>query len=113
MIVPGVNAVVDVLRDAASGDADGFGDEVETGSTAVLTGVPAFIFEESQQQPVDGDLRVIRMVRGRVAAGTDVRVGDRLRDGAGAVYSVTTVTEPQLGMNRPPLYRRLELMRSS
>lgn len=112
-VVPGANALVDVLRDSVADDVDEYGDPMETvsGST-VLTGVPMAIFEESQRVPVDGDLRTVRVVRGRAPAGTDVRPGDRLQDADGALFSVTAVVEQKLNINRP-LYVRVELVRTS
>lgn len=127
MSVPGANTLVDVFRDADADapavdrDVDAWGDDVDTprddvpgGSTdePFLSGVVAAIFVQQERVPVDGDLRTVLTVSGRVEPGTDVRRGDRLVDSDGAAYSVNYATEPKLGPNRP-LYVHLDLTRVS
>jgi hypothetical protein len=91
--------VGDVLRDADTTDHNALGDEVE-GNDVHLAGVDVAITELTQQVPTtEGDLRTRHVVVGWIAAGTDVRRGDRIRVPTGGgptevVYTVDAVTQP-------------------
>jgi NADPH-dependent glutamate synthase beta subunit-like oxidoreductase len=68
-----------------------FGDEADVG-TVVAVGVPFAIMPASQRstRSVDARPQEVEYFRGRGPAGTDVRVGDQLRDEVSlALYIVT------------------------
>lgn len=109
-----VYASVDVLRDADTADRNDLGDEIETGGPH-LAGVDAAITETTQKVPTtDGDLRTAHVLVGWMAAGTDVRRGDRIRVPAGApdgvIYGVEAVTQP---LRTGLLDMRLDLTRTT
>ena len=114
------NTTVDVLRDTdADGptqDVDEFGDEVETGgntpSAVVYAGEPALIVEKTVRGVVDSDGREIRLPMAHLRPDITVRVGDRLRDASGALYSVDKVSQQRFSPTRL-LDVRLELTRTS
>lgn len=92
--------VGDVLRDADQTDVNDLGDQVE-GNDVHLAGVDVAITELTQQVPTtEGDLRTRHVVVGWLAAGTDVRRGDRIRVHDAAeladrtIYGVDAVTQP-------------------
>lgn len=79
---------VDVLRGTTT---NAYGDTVDADTPVPgLTGLPASIIERSQRvhAPKDGQDRIVRIVKGRMANGTAVRKGDRLRDATGVVYII-------------------------
>lgn len=61
-------------------------------------GLPAAIRERTSRVSggASGQPRVVRVVSGQVGSGTDVRIGDRLRDDThgGVIYTVENVTDP-------------------
>jgi hypothetical protein len=67
-----------------------FGDEVDA-ATVVQSGLQLALMPVRQAGTRSADARPqeVEYFRGRMPAGTDVRVGDRLQDAAGAVYLVT------------------------
>lgn len=103
---------VDVFRDTVTTDRDEFGDDVETVNPPVHVGVPVWISEQEQRIPVDGDLRLVKVLLGRAAGGTDIRAGDRLRSAGGDWFAVTSATQPGWSRFRPPDLR-LELTRTT
>lgn len=72
------NRTVAVLRGEATDD---YGDPVDV-DTSVATGLPASIVERSRRvfDPASDRTQIVRYWTGRLPAGTDVRVGDRLQD---------------------------------
>jgi hypothetical protein len=79
---------VSVLRGSAT---TVFGDESDSG-TVVATGVPVSILPASQRSTRSADARPqeVEYLRARTPAGTDIRVGDQLRDESSlALYVVT------------------------
>lgn len=79
---------VDVLRGTAP---DEFGELVDVDTPVPgLTGLPASIIERSQRVhgPKNSEDRIIRIIKGRLANGTPVLKGDRLRDAAGVIYII-------------------------
>jgi len=65
--------------------------------TVASSGVPAAIRERTSRVSggATGQPRVVRVVSGQVRSGTDVRIGDRLRDDThGVIYTVENVTDP-------------------
>src|SRR4051812_25658429 len=74
---------------------DDYGDTVDDDTTPIRTGVPVSLLEQTNTViPADGSTpSVVRYVAGRVAAGTDIKDGDRLLDErAGAKYAVDFVS---------------------
>jgi hypothetical protein len=127
VIPPRLAQPVDVYRDAdaaappSSRDRDEFGDELETPRDAVpggstdepyLTAVPMWIAEQDQRIPVDDDLRLVRLLLARVAGGTDIRPGDRLRTADDQWFAVTSARQPKWSRFRLPDLR-LELSRTT
>lgn len=104
--------VVDIFRDADDTDADQYGDETETGTDPLTSGVPASIIEQTRRAPdtTSGDLVPVSALVGRVGGDVDVRKGDRLRDRDGAFYAVLSVRQPQSPIGQ--LDRVLELRRT-
>jgi hypothetical protein len=92
---------------------DGYGDEQDT-DTAVATGIPASLTEQSRRVTTRDDPtpRIVRYAIARVAAGTDVRDQDRVRDErTGAVYIVdspSSMANPALAVDL-----RLDLRRTT
>lgn len=75
---------------------DGFGDVVDTG-TAVATGVPMSILEQSRSRQVPAEERYGAQTRftGRCASTVDVRAEDQVEDqDTGTVYVVDDVYAP-------------------
>lgn len=100
----------DVLRDADTGDRDGFGDETETPGPPVYEAIPVAIIERTQRRPdpTSGEMVTVTYLVGRCAGHLDVRTGDRLKDlGDGMVYAVRAVSRPQNPART--LDKRLEL----
>lgn len=66
--------------------------------TVATAGLPAAIRERTSRVSggATGQPRVVRTVAGQVRSGTDVRIGDRLRDDThgGVIYTVENVTDP-------------------
>ena len=83
-----------VLRGTST---DTYLDTVATATVAVA-GLPAAIRERTSRVSggATGQPRVVRVVAGQVQSGTDVRVGDRLRDDThgGVIYTIENVTDP-------------------
>lgn len=90
-----------------------YGDEQDT-DTAVATGIPASLTEQSRRVTTRDDPtpRIISYAIARVAAGTDIRDQDRVRDErTGAVYIVdapSSMTNPALAVDL-----RLDLRRTT
>lgn len=65
----------------------------------VATGLPASIVEASRRtwDKATQTPRVVRVLTGLLGSGSDVQVGDRLRDDSngGLLYVVKTVTQPR------------------
>ena len=81
-------ATVSVLRGTQT---SAFGDEVDA-DTIVQTGVPIGIMPARQAATRSASDRSqeVEYSRGRVSAGTDIRMGDRLQDeGSAYIYVVT------------------------
>ncbi|MET8848053.1 hypothetical protein [Amycolatopsis sp. NPDC004625] len=86
-----------------SADPD-YGDPVPNNSAPLYTNVLAAIEEKratfwdhASQTP-----RVVRSVLGTVPSTTDIKTGDRIRDGkTGALYVVLNVTRPQQAGREP------------
>jgi len=81
---------VDVLRGTTT---NAFGDVVDADTVVPgMTGLAASIIEQRQKvhAPKDSPAqdRIVRVFKGRMQRGLDVRKGDRLRDAAGAVYLI-------------------------
>jgi len=81
---------VDVLRGTTTNT---FGDTVDADTVVPgMTGLPASIIEQRQKVHAPKDSpsqdRIVRVFKGRMANGLDVRKGDRLRDAAGTVYII-------------------------
>jgi len=81
---------VDVLRGTTT---NAFGDVVDADTVVPgMTGLAASIIEQRQKvhAPKDSPAqdRIVRVFKGRMQRGLDVRKGDRLRDAVGAVYIV-------------------------
>jgi len=82
---------VSILRGTTT---DAFGDEQDT-DTAIATGVPASLTEQSRRVTTRDDPtpRIVRYAVARVVAGTDVTDQDRVRDErTGAIYIVDAVS---------------------
>lgn len=103
------NATVSILRGTTT---DAYGDTVDV-ATAVATGITASIIEQRHlsTNPVDGTVRQVRYVTGRVPAGTDVRVGDRLKDEATLVVYIVDGAPHQPGNAMRTNDIRLDLRR--
>lgn len=108
-----VMTTVDILRDTDATDRNDLGDPIDTGGVIPdeRVGVPASIVERYEVEPTDRDLRTVGQWVGWVPAGTDVRIGDRVRDTTeGFVYRVENITQPvQLALRE----LRLDLVRAS
>lgn len=116
-----MRTTVDIWRDTDTTDTNDLGDPVDSPATPPpeRSGVEASIVEVSQVLPTDTDLRTLSTWVGWVAAGTDVRRGDRLKvvqpsDGGhppvGALFRVEGVTQPvEFGLRE----QRLELARTT
>lgn len=92
---------------------DAYGDEQDT-NTAVHTGIPASIVEQTRRTSTRDDPtpRVIRYAVGRVTAGTDITDQDRLLDErTGVVYIVEAVSSMTSAAVAADL--RLELRRTT
>jgi hypothetical protein len=101
---------VSILRGTTT---DAYGDEQDT-DTAIATGVPAALTEQSRRVTTRDDPtpRTVRYAVARLPAHTDVTDQDRLRDErTGAVYIVDAVS----GMTNPAFEvdRRLDLRRTT
>lgn len=87
---------VDVLRGSTTDD---YADPVDDNTgQPVLAGLACSLMERTRRvfNPVDGTPRIVRYVVGRVPHGTDVQVGDRLRDtGDRTLYMVESIDQPQ------------------
>jgi hypothetical protein len=71
-----------------------WGDEIDT-NTAVHTGIPASLVEQSRRVTTRDDPtpRIVRYAVGRVTAGTDITDQDRIKDErTGAIYIVDAVS---------------------
>lgn len=101
---------VSVLRGTTT---DAYGDEQDT-STAVYTGIPASLTEQSRRVTTRDDPtpRIVRYAVARVPADTDVTDQDRVLDErTGAKYivdAVSSMTNPALAVDR-----RLDLRRTT
>jgi hypothetical protein len=101
---------VSILRGTSE---DAWGDEQDT-DTAVYTGIPASLIEQSRRVTTRDDPtpRIVRYAVARVPADTDVTDQDRLRDErTGATYivdAVSVMTNPALAVDR-----RLDLRRTT
>lgn len=87
------NTTISVLRGTTT---DEFGD-VKDGSTAVHTGIPASLIEQSRQAytPDSTTPRVVRTSVCRVGPDKDVLEDDRIKDEkTGAIYIVLSVSQP-------------------
>lgn len=111
-MIAGATTVVELWRDTDPNDSDGYGDDTETGTDPLYTGIPASIVEVSQRapDPAAGDLVNVSALVGRVGSLVDVQEGDRLKDRDGTWYSVLRVHQPQSPV--VVLDKRLELSRS-
>lgn len=92
------------------------GDEVDVTGVATYLNIPASIIEQSRAVGRrDSDLpRIVREVTGGMPHGTDVRVGDRLRDQAsGIFYVVDAARQPARPRSLPPADIVLDLRRVS
>lgn len=81
---------VSVLRGTTTDD---YGDELDT-DTVVASGIPASVLEQSRTvfDQATSTPMVVHTITGRVTRGTDIRLGDRLRDeNTGQVYMVQNV----------------------
>jgi len=101
---------VSILRGTTT---DAFGDEQDT-DTAIATGVPASLTEQSRRVTTRDDPtpRIVRYAVARLPARTDVTDQDRIRDErTGAIYIVDAVS----GMANPAFEvdRRLDLRRTT
>jgi hypothetical protein len=111
------NTTVDVLRDADATDTDEWDDPTETDGPAVVEGMPISISEQvtrvwdgtTTPGVTSPDTRVLRYNVGRAPHGADVRVGDRLREPDGTVWSVAQTFPVRSSLLAPDL--RLELVR--
>jgi hypothetical protein len=74
------------------GDPAGVYAEVATGLPASITETSRRTWDKAAQTP-----RTVRVLSGLLGSGTDVRVGDRLRDDSnnGLLYVVKAVTQPR------------------
>lgn len=72
------NTTVSVLRGTTT---DAFGDPADT-ATVVASGITASIVEQGKTvtTKVDGMVRQVRRIVGRLPAGTDIQSGDRIKD---------------------------------
>ncbi len=101
---------VSILRGTTT---DVWGDGQDT-DTAVYTGIPASLIEQSRRVTTRDDPtpRIVRYAVARVPADTDVTDQDRLRDErTGATYivdSVSAMTNPAIAVDR-----RLDLRRTT
>lgn len=112
-MIAGATTVVELWRDTDPDDSDGYGDDTETGTDPLYTGIPASIIEQSQRapDPGSGDLVNVAALVGRVGSLVDVREGDRLHDPAtDEWYAVQRVHHPQSPVM--VLDKRLELSRA-
>lgn len=102
---------VSILRGVSTND---YGDEVDE-PTPLHTRVPASIIEQSRRTylPAEGATRVVRSVRCRLTAGTDVLKGDRIQDEqTNAVYVVNDLNDsPGSPVHMPDIV--LELSRTT
>lgn len=79
---------------------DEFGDEIDLDQEAgadAQTRIPASLIETTKQSSTDasGTPRVIRTCVARLPAGTDITVGDRLRnENTGRLYRIDSITQP-------------------
>lgn len=73
------NRTVAVLRGETT---DVYGDPADDNSTPVARGVPASIVEQSRRvfDPSSDRVQIIRFWTGRLPAGTQLQIGDRLQD---------------------------------
>lgn len=102
--------LVDVHRDADTGDSDGYGDATETPGPPVYEGIPFSIIEQTQRapDPTSGSLVPVTALIGRCGAEHDVRTGDRVQDRKdGAWYAVLQMSHPHSPAGT--LDRRFEL----
>lgn len=81
---------VDVLRGTTVNE---WGDTVDADTVVPgLVNLPASIIEQRQKVHAPKDVpaqdRIVRIFKGRMQHGLDVRKGDRLRDATGAIYLV-------------------------
>lgn len=76
----------------ARGDSASVYNQIATGLPASIVESSRRTFDRATQTP-----RTIRVISGLVASGTDVVIGDRIRDdtNGGILYVVKTVTQPR------------------
>jgi hypothetical protein len=85
---------VSVYRGTTTND---YGDQVDTTTTPVYTGVPASLIQTSRRQrnPSSGEVRIVHTVRGRLPSNRTVLKGDRLKDErTGRFLVIEEVNEP-------------------
>lgn len=102
------NTTVTILRGVT---VDSFGDQADT-ARVVAKEVTASIIEQGKTvtTAVDGSVRQVRRIIGRLPAGTDIRSTDRIRDErTGRVYLVDSDVEPENAVRRNDI--RLDLRR--
>jgi hypothetical protein len=91
-------------------EVDGYADTVDDNTAPVATGVPVAVREQTRRvwNHTTATPRVVRTIAGRVAAGTDIRAGDRLvNEQTAAVYLVDAVGEPADTATNVDLYLEL------
>ncbi|MEC3974740.1 hypothetical protein [Amycolatopsis sp. H20-H5] len=96
---------------ATTQDPD-YGNPVPDNTTPLHSNVLASIVEwrSAVWDPATQTPRVVRNVKGTVPSTTDIRTGDRIRDGStGALYAVQNVTRPHAPGRTPDV--ELELKR--
>lgn len=84
---------IDVFRGVT---VDAYQDVVDVNTSPIATKLPASVIERTRVvfDPASGTPRTVRYVVGRVGHGTDVKVGDRLRDRSGQFFVVRDTATP-------------------
>lgn len=111
-MIAAATTVLELYRDTDPDDSDGYGDETETGTDPLYSGIPASVIEQTQRvpDPASGNLVPVSALVGRVGALVDVQVGDRLKDRDGSWYAVLAIHQPQSPVT--VLDKRLELSKA-
>jgi hypothetical protein len=104
---------VDVHRGTATSDD---ADEVDTVGAVVIAGLRFSLIEQERAvgRHDSGMPRIVRSVTGAAPAGTDIRVGDRVKDlSTGLFYSVDATRQPGRPSFVPPADLVINLRRVS